>query len=63
MSHSGIEFDGVLAALVGSILLGESEPSQSLVWNAAADLTDLGVTVDYAEHLVERLIDILRNLP
>src|SRR6266404_5194724 len=58
----GEEFEEILASLVGSILLGESESSQTLVWKAAAELTDLGATVAYAERLVERLIDILRKL-
>lgn len=58
----GEEFEEVLASLVGSILLGESHTSQMLVWKAAAELTELGVTVEYAEHLVERLIVILRKL-
>ncbi len=58
----GEEFEEILASLVGSILLGESESSQTLAWKAAAELTDLGVTVEYAEHLVERLIVILRKL-
>lgn len=59
----GEEFEEILASLVGSILLGELDSSQTLVWKAVADLTDLGVTVEYANHLVERLIDILRKLP
>ena len=58
----GEEFEEILASLVGSILLGESESSQTLVWKAAAELTDLGATVAYAERLVERLIDTLRKL-
>jgi hypothetical protein len=58
----GEEFEEILASLVGSILLGESESSQALVWKAAAELTDLGATIAYAERLVERLIDILRKL-
>jgi len=58
----GEEFEEILASLVGSILLGESEPSQTLVWKAAAELTDLGATAAYAEPLVERLIGILRKL-
>jgi len=58
----GEEFEEILASLVGSILLGESKSSQTLVWKAAAELTDLGATVAYAERLVERLIDILRKL-
>jgi len=52
----------ILASLVGSILLGESDSSQTLVWKAAAELTDLGVTLEYAQRLVERLTDILRKL-
>jgi len=58
----GEEFEEILASLIGSILLGESDSSKTLVWKAAAELTDLGVTIEYAEHLVERMIDILREL-
>ncbi len=58
----GEEFEEILASLVGSILLGATDSSQTLVWKALAELTDLGVTLEYAQDLVERLRDILRKL-
>ncbi len=58
----GDGFEEVLASLVGSVLLGESDASRSLEWKATADLSDLGVTIEYAKQLVERLIAILRSL-
>jgi hypothetical protein len=58
----GEQFEEILASLVGSTLLRESESAQTLLWKAAAELTDLGVTINYADHLVKRLTHILRKL-
>jgi len=58
----GEAYEEILASLVGSILLEELDSSQTLVWKAVAELTDLGVTIASAQSLVERLTDILRKL-
>src|SRR4029077_15761254 len=47
-NFGGEEFEEILASLVGSILLGESESSQALAWKATAELTDLRLSVQYA---------------
>jgi hypothetical protein len=49
-------------SLVGSVLLSESETSQTLVWKAAAELTDLGMTAEQAKDFADRLGKLLRQL-
>ena len=61
-SYVGDIPSGVLASLVGSILLSESETSQTLVWKAAAELTDLGMSAEQAKAFAERLGKLLRQL-
>jgi len=58
----GDELEEVLASLVGSILLSEAETSQTLVWKAAAELTDLGMTAEKAKDFADRLEKLLRVL-
>jgi hypothetical protein len=55
----GDKMEEVLASLVGSILLGESESWQPLVWKAAAELCQLGVHNDAAMRFTKRLRHIL----
>jgi len=57
----GEKMEEVLASLVGSILLGEMEPWQTLVWKATAELCQLGMGNESAMHFAERLRQILRT--
>ena len=57
------EFDEILASLVGSVLLGETESSQTLVWKATAELADMRIiSAENTVQFVERLRQLLRNL-
>jgi hypothetical protein len=56
----GEQFEEILASLVGSLLLGESESAQTLVWKATAELGQLGMTAASTVHFVERLRRLLR---
>ena len=58
----GDELEEILASLVGSILLREAATSQTLVWKATAELTDLGMTVEQAKAFADRLEKLLRKL-
>jgi len=58
----GDALEEIVASVLGAILLGKSESAQTLKWKAAAELTDLGVTADYARSFVADLGKLLRNL-
>jgi hypothetical protein len=58
----GDELEEVLASLIGSILLSDAETSQTLVWMAAAELIDLGMTAEQAKAFADRLEKLLRQL-
>ena len=57
----GEELEEVLASLVGSILLGETEAATTLVWKATAELGDMGIAGESCVQLIERLRQLLRN--
>jgi hypothetical protein len=54
-------FEEVLASLVGSLLLGESEAAKTLVWKATAELSQLAITAVSIAQFVERLRHLLRH--
>ncbi len=54
-------FEEILASLVGSLLLGESESAKMLVWKATAELGELNMTAANTVHFVERLRRLLRH--
>lgn len=54
-------FEEILASLVGSLLLGESEPAQMLVWKATAELGELDLTAASTVQFMERLRQLLRH--
>lgn len=54
-------FEEILASLVGSHLLGESDHAQTLVWKATAELAAFNMPPDQTVHIVERLRRLLRN--
>ena len=56
------ELEEILASVVGSLLLGESASAQTLKWKAAADLSDLGVRIEFADHFVAQLSKTVRDL-
>jgi len=58
---SGERFEEILASLVGSLLLGESESAQMLVWKAAAELGQLNLTAANTVDYIERLRQLLRH--
>jgi hypothetical protein len=55
------QFEEILASLVGSLLLGESELSQTLVWKATAELGQLGMSSASTVRFIERLRRLLRQ--
>jgi hypothetical protein len=57
----GEQFEETLASLVGSLLLSESETSQTLVWKATAELGQLGMTAASTVQYIERLRHLLRH--
>jgi hypothetical protein len=58
------EFEEILASLVGSILLGATVSSQTLVWKATAELAEMRIiSAENTVHFVERLRQVLRNFP
>ena len=57
----GERFEEVLASLVGSLLLSESESARTLVWKATAELGDLGMSAVNTVHFIERLRLLLRR--
>jgi hypothetical protein len=58
----GDAFEEILASVLGSLLLDDSEAAQTLKWKAAAELSDLGTTARFAESFIEHLGDLMRNL-
>jgi hypothetical protein len=57
----GERLEEVLASLVGSLLLGESEAAQTLVWKATAELGELGMSAESTVHFIERMRLLLRH--
>jgi len=57
----GEPLEEILASLVGSLLLGEAEAAQTLVWKATVELGQLGMTADSTVHFIERLRRLLRH--
>ena len=57
----GERFEEVLASLVGSLLLSESESARALVWKATAELGELGMTAASTVQFIERLRQLLRR--
>jgi hypothetical protein len=57
----GEALEEILASIVGSILLGETESSKTLVWKATAELGDMSMASEGAVQFVERLRRLLRN--
>jgi len=57
----GERFEEILASLLGSLLLGESETSRSLVWKATAELADFGMAASNTIHFIERLRGVLKH--
>jgi len=58
----GEQFEEVLASLIGSLLLGELEPAQTLVWKATAELGQFGMSAANTTRFVEQLRRLLRQL-
>jgi hypothetical protein len=58
----GGKLEEVLASLVASILLGETEAAKTLVWKATAELSGMGVKSASTVRFIERLRRILRDL-
>jgi hypothetical protein len=56
------ELKEVLASLVGAILIGDPEASETLKLKATIELIELGTTVEHAQGFVERLEKHLRSL-
>ncbi len=57
----GERLEEVLASLVGSLLLSESESARTLVWKATAELSDLGMSAESTVQFIERLRTLLRR--
>jgi hypothetical protein len=57
----GEQIEEVLASLVGSLLLGESEQAQTLVWKATAELGQLGLSAADTVNFIERMRQVLRQ--
>jgi hypothetical protein len=58
----GEAMEEILASLVGSVLLGEAESAQALVWKAAAELSELGMPETSVVDFVERLRRLLEQV-
>src|SRR5262249_5035267 len=58
---AGEQFEEILASLIGSIRLGESESAGTLVWKATAERGVLQMTAASTAHFVERLRNVLRK--
>jgi hypothetical protein len=61
-SFSDERLEEVLASLVGSLLVGESDSSRTLVWKATVELAQLGMPAASTMSLVDRMRIILRHL-
>jgi hypothetical protein len=57
----GEQLEEILASLVGSLLLGETETSQTLVWKATVELGELGMSAAKTVQFIERLRRLLRH--
>lgn len=62
LKFPGTDLEEVLASVVGSILLGETEASKELVWKATAELGRLRLSSEATLGFIERLRDLLRSL-
>lgn len=60
--YPGEAFEEILASLVGSILLGGTKSSRTLIWKASAELTDMGMSDEDVILFVEELLSILEQL-
>jgi hypothetical protein len=60
--YPGADFEEILASVVGSLLLGDTESAKILRWKAEAELTDMGLSVEYSKRYVENLQTLLRQL-
>ena len=58
---SAEKFDEILASLVGSLLLGESGSSQTLVWKASVELAQAGIAPTNVVNLIEQFRQLLRH--
>jgi hypothetical protein len=58
----GEALEEILASLVGSELLGETESGQALIWKATVELSDLGMSASNTVRFIERLRHLLRSL-
>ena len=58
----GDAFEEILASIVGSLLLGDSESAQTLKWKAIAELHGQGVRAEFAEVFVAQLSETVRRL-
>jgi hypothetical protein len=56
-------FEEVLASLVGAILLGDTASGRTLLWRAATELSDMGMSDSGAVLLVERVKHFLEGSP
>ncbi len=61
LTFPGEELEEILASLVGSILLGETESAKTLVWKATAELGNLRIAGAGAVQMIERFRRLLRN--
>jgi hypothetical protein len=57
----GERFEEVLASVLGSLLLGESDESQTLYWKASLELAELGISASAVEEYTQRLQQLLRH--
>ena len=57
----GDPFEEILASLLGSLRLGETETAQTLVWKATAELAQLGLSAQGTTEFIERLRRLLRH--
>ncbi len=54
-------FEEILASLIGSLLVAESESAQTLVWKGTAELGEVRLSAEIVVGFVERLRVILRH--
>jgi hypothetical protein len=57
----GEAFEEILASLIGSLILGESESSATLVWKATMELGNLTVRPESVIPFIDRLRKLLRS--
>lgn len=54
-------YEEVLASLIGSLILEDSEAAQTLVWKATVELGNLGIGPEKVVLFIERLRRLLRH--